>query len=59
MSLVGGALTLLLPETAGENLPQTLLDGDLLGRGAGRRSCLRRNRHGADPAEQERKELPA
>ena len=50
---------MLLPETAGENLPQTLLDGDLLGRGAGRQSCLRRNRHGADPAEQERKELRA
>ena len=43
MSLLGGALTILLPETSGVNLPQTLLDGDLLGRGSclPRRGCLR------------------
>ena len=35
LSLVAGAITILLPETAGGNLPQTLADGDLLGRGQG------------------------
>ena len=51
LSLVGGALATLLPETAGVNLPQTLLDGDRLGRTACLPLCRRRTNAVADGGE--------
>ncbi|KAF0287841.1 Solute carrier family 22 member 13 [Amphibalanus amphitrite] len=57
MSLLGGALTTLLPETAGANLPQTLLDGDLLGRGGcGRTRCRSGGASGGGEERHERKQ---
>ena len=53
LSLVAGSVTTLLPETGGAHLPQTLADGDRLGRGQGLFDACRTRKSDTEDEEEE------